>query len=188
MTDSPPTLWNFAISVYEQPDIAALCLHLQDHHDFDVNLLLYCLWHGQYWGAVDEAQLDQALDYSRQWQAQVVTPLRETRRWLKQQLVEEKIGREETGSEGLYTLREQIKACELAGERQQLETLEAMLLATVPRQPASSTSLADTRGVVINNLTQLRRRMTNESEPADNKAEVVAQALAQLADCYCQPG
>jgi len=126
------SLWNFALAVYDRPGIAALCLELQDEHGFDVTMLLSCLWHGQQYGIMDEALLDLMLEFSRPWQEQVVAPLRQTRRWLKQQRPAA------AGDESVDILREQIKACELAAERQQLERLETMIHAAFAETSANN--------------------------------------------------
>src|SRR5262249_40267230 len=39
--------WNFSLKVYGRPGVAAACIALQDGLGLDVNLLLYCCWHGR---------------------------------------------------------------------------------------------------------------------------------------------
>lgn len=117
-----PDLLRFARDVYAQPDIQALCLRVQDDLDVDVVLLLMCCWYGCYHGTLSEAQFARAADFSGQWRAQLVQPLRHARRWLKPHPAD---------AAGISTadqesLRQRIKALELDAEFMQLRALEAL--------------------------------------------------------------
>ncbi|CAA0106385.1 Uncharacterised protein [Zhongshania aliphaticivorans] len=48
----PKSLWQFALLAYADPIIQRHCLHLQDHYNLDVNMLLaagYCSYRGRVW-------------------------------------------------------------------------------------------------------------------------------------------
>ncbi len=122
MNKAIPSLWDFATERYALPGVAERCLRLQDEHDFDVNLLLFCCWYGTYYGEIDNSALKRLSEYSRQWQALAVQPIRQTRRWLKDYSAES--SHNEQQREGLTALREQVKALELTLEQQQLEVLQ----------------------------------------------------------------
>ena len=78
--DSP--FWNFALAVYGEPGIAPLCLHLQDTHGAEVNLLLFCLWVDATGRRLENpAEVDAALT---PWRERVIGPVRAARRALKE--------------------------------------------------------------------------------------------------------
>lgn len=176
-----PSLWEFAIATYEQPGIAPLCLRLQDEHACDVNLLLCCLWHGRYFGVIEEARLREALTWSGPWQERLVAPLRDARRWLKPL---------ETGDskgQSLAELRAQIKACELAGERLQLEKLEAILEpgeSAAARHGGSAADAAQVRFAITANLTRLGQFIQADSAGTDDP-QALPPLLESLVDCFC---
>ena len=118
--DSADAFWSFSFDVYGRPGVAEACLALQDRHDLDVNLLLFACWAGSRGRSLSPAEWDGLIAATRDWQTQVVVPLRGLRRWLK--------GREATASGGAGALRAQIKTQELEAER-----IEQTLLAeTLP--------------------------------------------------------
>lgn len=179
---TPPDLWQFAIATYQRPGIAALCLQLQDDHACDVNLLLCCLWHGRYFGVITESRLGQALAWSEPWQGQVVAPLRAARRWLKQHDSDDRKGCSVT------ELRAQIKACELASERLQLEKLEAIVQpgdSGASGHAAADASSAQYRPALSTNLTRLGQLMQADSAAATGRQQIRSQLLEALVDCFC---
>ena len=118
----PSGFWDFSVRVYRQPEVADACLALQDRHGLDVNLLLYCCWVGASRGAIREADLKSANEFSVTWSANVVRPLREVRSWMKTS------GRqnEYIPSADCMEVRADVKATELAAERLQQNGLESM--------------------------------------------------------------
>ena len=38
--------WDFSVALYSKPGVGAACLGLQDRHEIDVNILMFCLWMG----------------------------------------------------------------------------------------------------------------------------------------------
>ena len=129
----PSAFWDFSVGTYSQPGVADACLALQDHHGLDVNLLLYCCWVGASHGAIREADLKRAFEFSATWSANVVRPLREVRSWMKT------TGRQSEGipRAGCMEVRADVKAAELAAERLQQIGLES-LSEPVTKQPLSA--------------------------------------------------
>ncbi len=119
MTDySTTTLWDFSLALYNEKPVQNACLALQDRHDIDVNILLFCCWLGIRNTAIDRNEMQTVLTHTQVWQRMVVKPLRAIRHDMK-------------GGVGLFpvneaeTLRAKIKSLELESEyleQQQLET------------------------------------------------------------------
>jgi uncharacterized protein (TIGR02444 family) len=117
MTDD--TLSGFATSLYADPELATLCLALQDDFGADVTLLLCVTWRSWRDGiALDAAAIAHLDDYIRPWRDQVVAPLRAVRRWLKQGLPPSPAGTSEA-------LRTRVKQAELEAEMIALALLES---------------------------------------------------------------
>lgn len=136
--------WRFSLDRYRRPDVADICLAMQDEAGVDVNLLLFCLWCGQE-GVALAAQEIATLDGagSGEWRETVVMPLRAARLALKEppctfDVVEAR------------RLRTTLKRVEIESERMQQVVLanaaEAMgLLASAGRSAlrASTTAKAN---------------------------------------------
>lgn len=151
MLDLQQSFWDFSVNLYSRDDVAPSCLCLQDSYGLDVNLLLYCCWHGSYFGVCDEAVLDSALAFSQQWRKAVVQPLRTTRQWLKQQ----QLVQGEEGKLELSTLRERVKEDELSAEKIQQDQLQAISLASRSAIPVHE---ADVIAAIEINFTKLLQR------------------------------
>ncbi len=103
--------------------VAPACLKLQNDHGLDVNLVLFCCWHGAAHGELSLALLEKACKYSISWRGNLVQPLRSTRTWMKT------AGSDELTARPDYEpLRQQIKAVELAAEKMQQTVLQDMVL------------------------------------------------------------
>lgn len=76
-------LWAYSLRLYRRPGVAPACIALQDRSGVDVNVLLFCLWAGANGRRLTPAAMRLAAGLSRVWTANVVVPLRETRRFLK---------------------------------------------------------------------------------------------------------
>lgn len=118
MTDREE-FWEFSLSVYDRAGDSFL--KLQDRFGFDVNLLLFCCWRGAIGRALDEAELIRTIEATAAWRANVVEPLRATRRWLK-------IG---DHPDGVEDLRGRVLELELEGER----LLQALIIKTTAPGP-----------------------------------------------------
>ena len=73
-------LWDWALAAYARPNVAAVCLALQDGHGQNVPLLLAAAWSAEQGRTLD---LDRAVTLVQGWEADVVGPLRVARRGLK---------------------------------------------------------------------------------------------------------
>lgn len=105
--------WDFSLRVYAQPQVAAACLGLQERHGLDVNLLLLGCWLGAHGpGHLGEVTWRDLCAQVAVWQAQVVAPLRQVRRRLKDMLP---AGASHT-TDPLASLRRAVADCELDSE------------------------------------------------------------------------
>ena len=106
-------LWSFALDLYARPGIEPACLQLHAEGG-NVCLLLCGAWLGARNVACVSERVVQLQALGAPWHAQVVQPLRELRQQWRAPAMEDA---------GLKQLREEIKALELAAERQLLERL-----------------------------------------------------------------
>lgn len=69
-------LWVFALNFYQQPQVEANCLMLQNHYGLSVNRLIFACWSGVRGIRLTPERLNSAAD---DWQAEVTHPLRKVR-------------------------------------------------------------------------------------------------------------
>ncbi|MCC3305610.1 TIGR02444 family protein [Sneathiella sp. HT1-7] len=84
----PSQLWDYAVKLYNDAEVSAACLRLQDRRALDVNMLLFCVWtaaSGR--GRLSPEELEAGIEAGMRWQAEVVAPLRHVRRYLKGSVV-----------------------------------------------------------------------------------------------------
>lgn len=124
MARQSKNFWDFSVALYASDGVANACLNLQNRYSVDVNLLLFCYWHGLYHGDISEASLRQAITESEVWRTQVIQPLRDVRIWMKDKQSLFALG----DPLEFETLRSRIKFDELAGEKYQQELLEQICL------------------------------------------------------------
>jgi uncharacterized protein (TIGR02444 family) len=80
----PHPFWNFSLEIYAGEGVAEGCLDLQERRGCDVNILLFCCWLGASGRPTLTAdRLRAILKMSDEWQQEIVRPLREVRRRLK---------------------------------------------------------------------------------------------------------
>jgi len=80
----PHPFWNFSLELYAGEGVAEACLNLQERRGCDVNILLFCCWLGASGRSTLTAErLRAVLKASDRWQAEIVRPLREVRKRLK---------------------------------------------------------------------------------------------------------
>lgn len=80
----PHPFWNFSLELYGGDGVAEACLDLQERRGCDVNILLFCCWLGASGRPTLTAErLRAILKASDAWQGEVVRPLREVRKLLK---------------------------------------------------------------------------------------------------------
>src|SRR3974377_9828 len=78
------SLWNFSLAVYANKAVQDECLALQDEFGLDVNLILLCSYLGAVHGVTLTAEeTASARDVVREWEQDIVRPLRVARRSLK---------------------------------------------------------------------------------------------------------
>lgn len=125
MSNQTQNFWNFSVALYARARVADACLELQNSYGLDVNMLLFCYWHGIHLGEFTPATLSQALSTSLTWKQEVVQPLRNVRQWMKIQ------GNAYSGVDltQFEALRARIKFDELGAEKYQQELLEQVALA-----------------------------------------------------------
>ena len=76
--------WDFSLQVYGRDGVGAACIHLQEHHGIDVNVMLFCLWFGETGrGVLDADELASMKAATDRWHQEVVMGLRGVRRILK---------------------------------------------------------------------------------------------------------
>lgn len=93
-------------------------IELQDKHTLNVNMLLWCMWCATRFEAPEEIAIRKAAAISSEWSANVTEKLREARRALKSPAPRvDRVAAE--------SLRQDIKAAELAAEKIEQEALEA---------------------------------------------------------------
>jgi len=111
-------LWEFALALYGQPAVEALCLELQDTAGVDVCLLLCAAWCDDRGLAFESACWAKLLAFSADWQSQVVVPLRQVRRYLRAPVYQQ---------EEIQEYRQQVSQAELAAEKLQLQQLQSLV-------------------------------------------------------------
>jgi uncharacterized protein (TIGR02444 family) len=119
MPIKPQKFWTFSLELYDAEGVAAACLELQDASQLDVNLILFCFWHGSAYGKIDPELLQNVIELSTEWRSEVVQPLRNARSWMKLNSIP---------SEQFDSLRERIKADELMAEKFQIERIDSLTL------------------------------------------------------------
>ena len=139
-------LWKFTVAFYGRPGVAPMCLSLQDKCGLDVNLLLFLGWLGLQDKAPHSiSALEEAV---RAWRENVITPLRTTRRYLR-----------EDRAVGVQALREQLKKDELVAERLEQE----ILLSAVEVIPANQDRTASMRAYLSPTRFDLSQEECNEA-------------------------
>lgn len=112
-------LWDAALTLYAEPEAAAACLRLQDHHDADVLLLLLACWLGRCGVLPSDEAAGRCRAVAADW-ANLVGPLRAVRRRLKASLTTSATSLPEP----LAAARERVREAELTLERAALLALE----------------------------------------------------------------
>jgi uncharacterized protein (TIGR02444 family) len=106
-TSEDDSLWRFSLAFYERPGVADALIALQDRDGFDVNLVLFALWHGvSGWGALGGDALAAAEQVAGTLRSEIVEPLRRLRRKLRHH-----------PDGDVQRFREGVKALEIAGEK-----------------------------------------------------------------------
>lgn len=123
------SLWDFALAAWRRPGVEQACLELQEAFGQPPPLLLWRMWALAGRRPVGEAELAAAVSAAKAWQAQVIDPLRQTRRALK-------APPPPFAAERCRPLKDQVMAAEVAAERVLLDVLEALSPPPGEREPA----------------------------------------------------
>ena len=122
----PHPFWNFSLEIYAGEGVAEACLDLQDRRGCDVNVLLFCCWLGASGRPTLTAdRLRALLKVSDVWQAEIVRPLRQVRRLLRDKPWHEAL------PETVDAARRRVADAELAAEH-----AEQLKLASLYNPPA----------------------------------------------------
>ena len=115
------SFWEYSNSVYRIEGVPQACLVLQNDHALDVNMVLFCCWHGIYFGSISKDLLNQCLTFSHNWSDNAVKPLRHMRTWMKTT----GCNSNSINTEDCMSYRDNIKTIELEAEKLQQMTLES---------------------------------------------------------------
>ena len=122
----PHPFWNFSLELYAGEGVAEACLDLHDRRGCDVNILLLCCWLGASGRSTLTAdRLRAILKVSDVWQAEIVRPLRQVRRLLRDKPWHEAL------PETVDAARRRVADAELAAEH-----AEQLKLASLYSPPA----------------------------------------------------
>jgi uncharacterized protein (TIGR02444 family) len=126
--------WRFSLRFYRAPGVADACIALQDGCGIDVNILLFLLWLAGERRQIATAEVRRVCAEAGPWRQEVVVPLRNLRRRLKDGAppIERNTGE---------LFRTRIKAVELEAERLQQEALFS-LASRLAAMPAPSVEAA----------------------------------------------
>ena len=75
--------WDYSLVHYGRSEVARACLELQEGVGANVNLVLFCCWLGSSGQVLTVQDLDEAEEIIRDWNEQVVEPLRGVRRFVQ---------------------------------------------------------------------------------------------------------
>ena len=75
--------WTYACELYQNPDLQAILLRLQDEHCLNINILLCMVWLGENRVLITDKPLTSLVDCIEDINSNVVQPLRQARRYLK---------------------------------------------------------------------------------------------------------
>ena len=135
MTEFPDhPFWDYSLKVYMSDGVGAACLALQEAHQLDVNVVLFCIWLGASGrGALTDSEMAEVTRAVGAWHDSVVRPLRAVRMRMK--------GGMPPSPDALAdSLRRRIQKIEIDCEH----TEQLMLAAVVERNAgASGTEAAD---------------------------------------------
>ncbi len=144
-------LWDFVSWAYAEPGVEKPCLALQNRLGADVNMVLFCAWLAyRGTGTAHLARfLAAALKLSREWQRNLVEPLRSARENLKDVIEASDLVGSSRATAG--ALRDRIKQCEV--DMEQLQTLTFYSLVTGGNDEGIARAPAEQKDDALNNLT-----------------------------------
>ena len=136
--------WDFSLDVYMSDGVGAACLELQDAHELDVNVLLFCLWRGASGcGALTADEMKIATDAVYAWHHDIVRALRAVRTLMKS-------GMKPAPADLAESLRQRIQKTEIDCEHTEQLMLAAAIETTVDVTRADDLRLVD----AVSNVSQ----------------------------------
>lgn len=144
-------LWEFATWAYAQAGVEKACLALQNRLNVDVNIVLFCMWLA-YRGTGSNSlakYLASALKLSRDWQKNLVEPLRTCLNNLKDLLENSPMAGADRAA--ATSLHERVKQSEL--DMEQLQTLALYSLVLEGTDSGITRSPVEQKDDALNNLT-----------------------------------
>ncbi|MGB0632729.1 MAG: TIGR02444 family protein [Alphaproteobacteria bacterium] len=129
--------WDFSLDVYMSDGVGQACLDLQDAHELDVNIVLFCLWvaaSGR--GALTAAQMTAVTAAVSEWHHDVVRALRAVR-------VRMKGGVGDAPADLAESLRQRIQKTEIDCEHTEQLMLAASVDLTADDGKAADDRVAD---------------------------------------------
>jgi uncharacterized protein (TIGR02444 family) len=157
MPNSVSGFWTFSLQTYAQPEIASICLELQERFGADVNLVLFMLWAASRGRRLESREIEKIAELVKDWREQVVIPLRLSRRALKSPP-------REWPAQETEALRQRIKADELEAERLQQNAMSLFLAVGQAGQPDSPLAAAKSN---LTNYASLLRAAFPEKHISD---------------------
>jgi uncharacterized protein (TIGR02444 family) len=165
--------WDFSLQVYSRDGVGAACLHLQEHHGIDVNVMLFCLWLGETGsGVLDAEELATMKAATDKWHQEVVKGLRGVLRILKDGFPDIPHGLRES-------LRGEVQAAAVDSEHLQ----QLLLAASVDRPTAGGVlTVEDRAGDASRNFDLYLDTLGAAFGPADTVhfAHILGQAFPGL--------
>lgn len=126
--------WDFSLEIYGADGVAPACLALQEAHQLDVNIVLFCCWIGASGrGALDAGEAAAMTAAVAEWHAEVVRGVRAVRQLLKDGLAPAPIELSEP-------LRRRIAKIEV-----ELEHVEQLMLGAAIERTADASVAAERR-------------------------------------------
>ncbi len=111
-----PSLWDWAVKVYDLKGVADTLLRMQDEDGLNVNAILWCIWASSNFDSLTPEQVSHIFAGNRWWQQEVVSPLRVIRRKMKS-------SRKRNNDYHTLTFRKSVKELELLAEKNELAAL-----------------------------------------------------------------
>jgi uncharacterized protein (TIGR02444 family) len=171
MTEHPDEFRRFALSLYGGAGVAQAALLLQDRCGADVNVVLLVAFVGATRGSsLSASEFQAARKRTRQWQHEVVGPLRALRQRLKD-------GPAPAPNSATAQLRDRVKALELDAELIELDELSDFLTQLVELLPRGAVGDAATTAIHHAVQDSAGRELDAEERAA---VTVIASAATQL--------
>ena len=125
----PSAFWDFTLSIYRRDGVSPALIALQDRLGLDVNFLLACLYAGSRGTKLADGDFARLEDAAAPLRKNLIHPLRQVRRWLKDQST--------IAKESADPIRRAVLAQEIESEGLQQRAMEARLaLASGAADPA----------------------------------------------------